>query len=54
MGALQALRVQPWAGNIRELQNVIERALILTDGQALIRPEHLMLTEASLAAAGCR
>jgi DNA-binding NtrC family response regulator len=54
VGALQVLRVQPWAGNIRELQNVIERALILTDGQALIRPEHLMLTEASLAAAGCR
>lgn len=54
VGALQVLRVQPWAGNIRELQNVIERALILIDGQALIRPEHLMLTEASLAAAGCR
>lgn len=54
VGALQVLRVQPWAGNIRELQNVIERALILTDGQALIRPEHLMLTEVSLAAAGCR
>jgi DNA-binding NtrC family response regulator len=54
VGALQVLRVQPWAGNTRELQNVIERALILTDGQALIRPEHLMLTEASLAAAVCR
>jgi len=26
--ALQLLKTQPWAGNIRELQNVIERALI--------------------------
>jgi len=54
VGALQLLRVQPWAGNIRELQNVIERALILSDGDGLIRPEHLMLTEASLTAAACR
>lgn len=42
--ALQLLKAQPWSGNIRELQNVIERALILSEGQAVIRPEHLMLT----------
>jgi len=45
--ALQLLKTQPWNGNIRELQNVIERALILCEGQALIRPEHLMLPDAS-------
>ena len=42
--ALQLLKTQPWAGNIRELQNVIERALILSDDQAVIRPEHLLLS----------
>jgi transcriptional regulator with PAS, ATPase and Fis domain len=42
--ALQLLKAQPWAGNIRELQNVIERALILSEDQAVIRPEHLLLS----------
>jgi DNA-binding NtrC family response regulator len=45
--ALQLLRAQPWAGNIRELQNVIERALILSEGQVVIRPEHLLLSDSS-------
>ena len=42
--AVQLLKTQPWAGNIRELQNVIERALILSEDQAVIRPEHLLLS----------
>ncbi len=45
--ALQLLRAQPWAGNIRELQNVIERALILCEDRAVIRPEHLLLADSS-------
>lgn len=32
----------PWKGNIRELKNVIERAVILNDGPTLL-PEHLPL-----------
>jgi DNA-binding NtrC family response regulator len=44
---LQVLKTQPWAGNIRELQNVIERALILSEDEAVIRPEHLLLADAS-------
>jgi DNA-binding NtrC family response regulator len=40
--ALQSLKAQPWAGNIRELQNVVERALILSEGQAVICLEHLL------------
>ncbi len=46
--ALQLLKMQPWAGNIRELQNVIERALILSEDQAVIHPEHLLLADTSL------
>jgi len=45
--ALQLLKTQPWAGNIRELQNVIERGLILSEDQAVIRPEHLLLADSS-------
>jgi DNA-binding NtrC family response regulator len=30
--ALAALRAQPWKGNVRELKNVVERALLLSDG----------------------
>ena len=37
------LRSHSWPGNIRELENTIERAVILCNGE-LVRPEHLMLT----------
>jgi formate hydrogenlyase transcriptional activator len=33
--AMEALLRHPWPGNIRELQNFIERAVILTDGDVL-------------------
>src|SRR5208282_4449523 len=49
--ALQLLKAHPWAGNIRELQNVIERALILSEEQAVIRPEHLLLADSSFRSA---
>ncbi len=42
--AEQALLAHPWPGNIRELQNVIERAVILCDENAQITPELLGLT----------
>jgi two-component system, NtrC family, response regulator len=32
---LKALQLHPWKGNIRELKNVIERSVILTDGPEL-------------------
>ena len=35
---MDALRMHPWPGNIRELQNVIERAVILTRGDVLELP----------------
>jgi DNA-binding NtrC family response regulator len=49
--ALQLLKTQAWAGNIRELQNVIERALILSEDEAVIRPEHLLLADSSFRSA---
>jgi len=33
----------PWKGNVRELENTIERAVILCDGNT-IRPEHISLS----------
>ncbi|MDH5492260.1 MAG: sigma-54 dependent transcriptional regulator [Myxococcales bacterium] len=39
--ALAWLREQPWPGNVRQLENVIERALILSEG-ALIEREDLV------------
>ena len=40
--ALDAITSHHWPGNIRELENAIERAVILCNGET-IRPEHLML-----------
>jgi len=40
--ALAALGKWPWPGNIRELRNVIERAVLLTSGPTITR-EHLRL-----------
>lgn len=34
-GFIKVLKKQPWKGNVRELRNVIERSLILTDGELL-------------------
>jgi DNA-binding NtrC family response regulator len=41
--ALKLLKVQPRPSNIRELQNVMERALGLSEEQGVVRPEHLLL-----------
>jgi transcriptional regulator with PAS, ATPase and Fis domain len=38
---LEALNVYPWPGNVREMENVLEYALHLTDEGELIRPEQL-------------
>jgi len=40
--ALDILERQQWKGNVRELENAIERALILCDGGAIL-PEHLAI-----------
>jgi DNA-binding NtrC family response regulator len=43
----QLLKSHSWAGNVRELQNVIERALILAEDELMIRPEHMLMPDAS-------
>ncbi len=42
-----ALMAYDWPGNIRELQNMLERALILSPGRKLMLPEELRHTRPS-------
>ena len=39
--AMDRLVAAPWPGNVREMRNVLERAMILARGQAAIGVEHL-------------
>ena len=41
--ALAALSSQPWPGNVRQLQNALRTALVLSDGESLA-PEHFAAT----------
>ena len=47
---LEALTTYDWPGNIRELQNVLERSVILTNGSALQVPMHELIGKAAPAA----
>src|SRR5262249_32662017 len=40
--AMDRLERYPWNGNIRELQNVIERAVVLSSGPVLMLNENLL------------
>jgi DNA-binding NtrC family response regulator len=46
--ALDLLRNYHWKGNVRELENAIERAVILCDGDILM-PEHFVLSRPAAA-----
>ncbi len=48
--AIKMLKEYHWPGNIRQLQNVIERAVIMCDGKE-ITPEHIALYEKRSSAA---
>ncbi|MBX6364265.1 MAG: sigma-54-dependent Fis family transcriptional regulator [Gemmatimonadetes bacterium] len=43
--AIASLQSRPWRGNVRELQNVIEHAVVLLDPGAEIQPEDLPLID---------
>lgn len=42
---LELMRSYPWPGNIRELGNVMERAILLATGPVLTIPEHVFTSE---------
>jgi two-component system, NtrC family, response regulator AtoC len=48
--ARAALRAHAWPGNIRQLRNIVERAVLLCEGPTIL-PEHLDLDEPPRAAA---
>jgi DNA-binding NtrC family response regulator len=41
--ALRAMQSHRWTGNVRELANAVERAIIMSAGASVIEPEHLGL-----------
>lgn len=41
--ALARLRLHPWPGNIRELENVLERALVLGSGEGVLKAEDILI-----------
>ncbi|MDD5348998.1 MAG: sigma-54 dependent transcriptional regulator [Chthoniobacteraceae bacterium] len=43
---LEAMMRHPWSGNVRELQNCVERAVILSPGNSFIEPDALGLVPA--------
>ena len=45
--ALAMLKLHSWPGNIRELENVIRRALLLANGGERIDPEHIVFDQAA-------
>lgn len=50
--AIRCLETNPWRGNVRELQHVIERASILIGSGNTVRPEHLYCAETDTCVSG--
>ena len=48
--ALDLLKQQPWKGNVRELRNVVERVLILSEAEPIAAPDVRSALPASVAA----
>ena len=49
--ALTMLKLHSWPGNIRELENVVRRALLLAQGSSRIEPEHIVFDQVARVAA---
>lgn len=52
-GALEALKLNRWKGNIRELKNCIEKAVILSEGASLAADDFSFEHSSCAAAAAC-
>jgi DNA-binding NtrC family response regulator len=50
-GAIRALQAQPWRGNVRELQNVIEHAVVLLEPGTEIQADDLPFIDGAVAPA---
>ncbi len=50
--ALEALHVYPWPGNVREMENTIERAVLMHDGDLLLRDHIQFLPHAGVQPGG--
>ena len=50
--ALKVLRENSWRGNVRELQNTLERAVILSNA-GVIKPVHLIFEKENSAKSNC-
>jgi two-component system response regulator AtoC len=46
--AMTQLERYPWPGNVRELRNAIERAMLLADGETLVRTDFLLTASNAL------
>jgi two-component system response regulator AtoC len=46
--AMTQLERHPWPGNVRELRNAIERAMLLADGDMLVRTDFPAMTSSAL------
>ena len=51
--ALEFMTEYDWPGNIRELRNVVERAIILSRGNPEIRPEHVTISSTVQSSTKC-
>src|SRR5246127_3183226 len=51
-GAMNQLQQQPWMGNVRELENAVERAMVVAQEPELREQDFIFKSQPSLAAAG--
>ena len=51
-GAVQQLQQQPWMGNVRELENAVERAMVVAQEPELLESDFIFKQQPSVASAG--